>query len=159
MGIDRFWIDLKAANKIKNVEHNLLSMNWKSVYVHNMMNSKATINIFPAAFVAQPKMDLTTYVHRFLDAKLAFFTKYGIRLVFVFDGQRNPLKLRTNTARNSSVAKAEAKISKFCKGDIAFDEKDMLKCAKDCLYVREDILYNTESWCNVNNVEYICAPL
>ena len=57
-----------------------------------------------------PQQSIQPYIWKWLDSQLSYYKDEDIELVFVFDGERNPLKSATNTKRRLQSIAAEANI-------------------------------------------------
>ena len=130
-----------------------------SIWLNQAIHSPATKVEFASNFVAIPPVDISRQICAFLDGKWAFFDQYGIKLLLVADGSRNPLKKGTNDARQMGPAQAKAEFETYLTSDALFDESTLQKHAQKSVYVREDVLLAAIEWANRNEIRFCCAPI
>ena len=93
----------------------------------------------------------------YFDRLLTVFKSNNIRILFVLDGARNPLKALTDEARRKkSLDASEELVELIASGD--YDNiKEITALKKKAVYVREDIIADFVLWCDKNDVKYVYA--
>ena len=96
---------------------------------------------FAHRFCQLPEVSVAPDVTNFFGKRIDCFTGLGIKLLFIFDNVRNPLKAAENKLRREKLDECERKLQEMLTDDdIPYDDKAFLKVKKSCCYPREDVV-------------------
>jgi hypothetical protein len=96
-------------------------------------------------------------VGQYFDRLHSVFDANNIRVLFVLDGARNPLKAATNELRKKKSSDATKELLELIKSGDQEQLKKITALKKRGVYVREDILGEFVRWCERKGIKYVCA--
>ena len=102
-------------------------------------------------------MGLGHLVSQYFDRLHAVFDSNNIKILFVLDGARNPLKAATNELRKKKSSDAAEELLELIKSGDQEQMKKITALKKKGVYVREDILGEFVRWCERKSIKYVCA--
>ena len=108
-------------------------------------------------FHQEPQVTVQPIIESYLNSMLSIFTSNNIKLLFVLDGARNPLKASTNERRKSKSDLAKAEMIKLINTLDPENIKLINQFKKKAVYVREDVVAGFISWCHKKSLTYVCA--
>ena len=109
-----------------------------SIWLNLAIFSSQNVDDVARSFACQPRKSNSHYIHKFLSKALSVLKEYGIEIVLVADGCRNPLKFRTNTERSATKEKAEEELEKYWKRGV-YNDITLNKLSKDVVKVTTSI--------------------
>ena len=92
-----------------------------------------------------------------MDSMLPIFEANSIKLLFVLDGARNPLKEETNRARKKKSDDAYSEMINLIQEGDTESTKKINQLKKQAVYVREDITAGFVAWCAKKDLKVVCA--
>ena len=99
MGIKDLSKQLRESNKpvslLSDLKNNILGVD-SSIWLHKAIFSSPE---FCQTFHQEPRVSVAHLIEMYMDSMLPIFEANSIKLLFVLDGARNPLKEETNRAR------------------------------------------------------------
>ena len=103
-----------------------------------------------------PVMTVVDYAMK----RISILQKAKFDVVQVYDGQRNPLKLEENKARqaSSNIAIHQSKLDEAYKNPESYSRDDILHLQSKIISPRPDITYELISSANEHGIKVICAP-
>ena len=110
-----------------------------------------------ALFHQLPPVSLAHQISQYFDRLHAVFDSNNIKILFVLDGARNPLKAVTNEFRKKKSLDALEEVLELIRTGDQENIKKITALKKKAVYVREDILAEFVLWCRRKDVRYICA--
>ena len=96
-------------------------------------------------------------IESYLNSMFSLFFDNDIKILFVLDGARNPLKVATNSARKKIGDNAKVEVINLI---YTHDPEQLRKInifKKKSMYVREDIVAGFTSWCDSKDLKYVCV--
>ena len=129
-----------------------------SVWLNLAILGSDNIKDVARQFSCSPRQDSSQYIRKFLSKAFTFLKEYGIEIVLVADGCRNPLKSRTNTERSAIKEKAEGELQKYWK-EGKYNEVTLNKLSKRVIRVTDDMLLAAQEWAIDNSIKIVCAPM
>ena len=85
-------------------------------------------------------MSFAHIIDMYMDSLLSVFEANDIKLLFVLDGSKNPLKKDTNVARKKKSDDAYSEMLDLIKTNDTEKRKRINQLKKQALYVREDVV-------------------
>lgn len=104
-----------------------------------------------------PKVTVGPILESYFNSMHALFIANDIKILFVLDGARNPLKAVTNIARKKISDGAFLEMTNLMS---THDPQHLRKInfyKKKAIYVRKDIVAGFISWCDSKQLKYVCA--
>ena len=102
-------------------------------------------------------MSFAHIIDMYMDSLLSVFEANDIKLLFVLDGSKNPLKKDTNVARKKKSDDAYSEMLDLIKTKDTENRKRINQLKKQALYVREDDVAGFVAWCTRKNLKVVCA--
>ena len=103
-------------------------------------------------------IDFNTELANFLDFKFGMFIEMNCSLIFVIDGDRNPLKFEENTARQKKVADARLALDQLILNHQEADLNVVHKLMKESISVSPAVVSSLKAYCDSRNYVMISAP-
>ena len=157
MGVQDLSKELRASKKLVT---NLSDYSGKilgvdaSIWLNKAIFASAEISLL---FHQEPRVTVGHLIDQFFDRLLSVFEANNIKILFVIDGARNPLKAMTNDARKKKSSEAtEEMLNLISSGDFE-NMRRITALKKKGVYVREDILADFVRWCSRKGIKYVCA--
>jgi exonuclease-1 len=135
-------------NKVVGVDASIYLMKWL-----------CTNEAVGAYFLVEPRLNIDALVYEFWDSLLKKLHSYGIIVILVIDGERNPAKAATNIERERQRNLALSRLLNLIESNDGNDPKEAYKYMKQCAYVREDIVLATVEWARDRKVRFLCSPM
>ena len=157
MGVQDLSRELRASKKLdtklSDFEGKILGVD-TSIWLNKAIFASPEISVL---FHQEPRVTVGHLIDIYFDRFLTVFKENKIKVLFVLDGARNPLKASTNEARRKkSLDASEELVELIASGD--YDNfKKITALKKKAVYVREDITADFVRWCDKNDVKYVCA--
>ena len=165
MGIPGLWKEVKGFMGITQPKSNLVLFQgkyvgvdasiWSNQALHNK-NSKREIAI---NFVLSPPVEILTIISAYLDGLREFYDGFGIILLLIYDGSRNPLKKTTNDARQKGPEEAATLLRDYAAATTVFSETELQSLSVKAVFMREDVHLAMVEWAERNHIRYCCAPI
>ena len=153
--LQHFEGDFKQICQLESLRGRCLGLD-VSNYLMKFLRSSQNV---AAYFVIDPPLDLSQLVRVYWNDLHKKFQLFGISIIMVFDGARNPAKLATNDERRQTRMEYEHQVLEIIDGDDENDREELYKALKNCTYIRDDILLATVKWAKDANVLFMCAPM
>ena len=102
---------------------------------------------FCHTFHQEPRISVAHLIEMYVDSILPIFEVNSIKLLFVLDGARNPLKEETNRARKKKSDDTYSEMINLIQGGDNESIKEVNQLKKQAAYVREDITAGFVAWC------------
>ena len=157
MGVKDLSKELRASNalvsKLSDLSGKILGVD-VSIWLNKALFSSPEIC---HSFHQDPKIAVGSNIEPYLNSMHSLFLDNDIKILFVLDGARNPLKAATNSARQKMSDNAKTEMTNLIN---THDPEHMRKInifKKKSLYVREDIVADFISWCDSKHLKYVCA--
>ena len=128
-----------------------------SIYLNKAVHSKKYGS--EIARLSTIGFDYAHYIRSYLNEFFLRFLDLGIKLVFVFDGCRNPLKFNTNTNRGQLSKKAKEMMNNYWSSTEIFNNSNFYKVAKGTVTVTDEVYQIAYQWATTAGIRCICAPL
>ena len=125
-----------------------------SIWLNKAIFSSPEIGLL---FHQLPSVSLGHLVGQYFDRLHSVFDANNIRVLFVLDGARNPLKAATNELRKKKSSDATKELLELIKSGDQEQLKKITALKKRGVYVREDILGEFVRWCERKGIKYVCA--
>ena len=94
----------------------------------------------------------------FLDFKFGMFIEMNCPLIFVIDGDRNPLKFEENIARQKKVDEARLALDQLLLNPQEADLSVVHKLMKQSISVYRAVISSLKAYCNSKKYVMISAP-
>ena len=143
----------KPTSKLSELSESILGVD-TSIWLNKAIFSSTE---FCHSFCQEPSISVAHIIDLYMDSMLSLFEKNSIKLLFVLDGARNPLKADTNTARKKSSDDAHFEVMNLIKTMNTDNIRRINQLKKSSVYVREDIVAGFVSWCTRKNQRVVCA--
>ena len=125
------------------------------VYLNQFMKSK--MEIVDKCFIGYP-VDFDKELALFLDDKLGMFEEMKCKLLFVIDGDRNPLKTACNAARQKSAIDAKNMLKELAEKNEGTDLNILHRYMKQSVSVCAGVVSSLKVYCENKKYELISAP-
>ena len=165
MGIPGLWKEVKASMGITQPKSNLGQFQGKyvgvdaSIWSNQALHNKNTKREIAVNFVLSPPVEISTHISAYLDGLKEFYDGFGLILLLVFDGSRNPLKKTTNDARQKGPEEAATLLREYATATTVFSETELQSLAVKAVFMREDVHLAMVEWAERNHIRYCCAPI
>jgi len=93
----------------------------------------------------------------YLNKKLAIFIELKCKLIFVIDGDRNPLKAETNSHRQDVATKAKDALDLMKNNPDNVDLGDVYKVMKETVTVSKELVHSLKVYCTSRNYQLVSA--
>ena len=133
----------KPTSKLSELSASILGVD-TSIWLNKAIFSSAE---FCHSFCQEPSISVAHIIDLYMDSMLSLFEKNGIKLLFVLDGARNPLKADTNTTRKKSSDDAHSEMVNLISTKNVDNMKRINQLKRSSVYVREDVVAGFVSWC------------
>ncbi|MBT6514655.1 MAG: hypothetical protein HOK65_07780 [Crocinitomicaceae bacterium] len=163
MGVENLLKEVKKHNNIKeDTDINLFKNKTIGVDISIYIN-RALYSRNHAAEIARLytlNLNYYLYVTEYLKKNLLpLIQTFGMELILIFDGQRNPLKKETNEKRAQKFTDAEKKFNEYWKNEAVFRPHEYDNLAKGCVTPTEDIYDIVHKWALANSIKCHSAPI
>ena len=157
MGVKDLSKELRASNsltsKLSDLSGKILGVD-VSIWLNIALFSSPEIY---HCFHQDPKVTVGPIIESYLNSMHSLFVANNIKILFVLDGARNPLKASTNTARKKKSDDAKIEMTNLMNTHDPEHPRKINIYKKKALYVREDIVAGFISWCDYKQLNYVCA--
>ena len=157
MGVKDLSKVLRASNalvsKLSDLSGKILGVD-VSIWLNKALFSSSEIC---HCFHQDPRVTVGPIIESYLDAMYKLFVENDIKILFVLDGARNPLKAATNCARKKMSDDAQIEMMNLINTQDPEHLRKINIYKKKSLYVREDIIADFISWCDSKQLKYVCA--
>ena len=157
MGVQDLSRELRAS---KNLDTKLSDFGGKilgvdtSIWLNKALFASPEISVL---LHEEPRVTVGHLIDMYFDRLLAVFKANDIKMLFILDGARNPLKAITNEARKKKSSDAtEEMLELIDTGDYG-NFKKITAMKKKAVYVREDVVADFVRWCGRNDIKYVYA--
>ena len=154
MGVKDLSKELRASNalvsKLSDLSGKILGVD-VSIWLNKALFSSPEIYHY---FHQDPKVTVGPIIESYLNSMYSLFLDNDIKILFVLDGARNPLKAATNSARKKISDNAKMEMTYLINTHDPEQLRKINILKRKSLYVREDIYI---SWCDSNDLKYVCA--
>jgi exonuclease 1 len=104
-----------------------------------------------------PHVSVEAIIEAYLNSMHSLFISNNIKLLFVLDGARNPLKAMTNESRKKKSDAAEREMTNLIITGDPDNMRAINQLKKKAVYVREDVVAGFINWCDKKSLKYVCA--
>ena len=143
----------KATSKLSDLKDQILGVD-TSIWLNRAIYSSPEIC---HGFHQEPRVSVAHIIDMYMDSLLSIFEANSIKLLFVLDGSRNPLKKDTNIARKKKSDDAYSEMLDLIKTNDTENIKRINQLKKQALYVREDVVAGFVAWCTRKDLKVVCA--
>lgn len=157
MGVKDLSKELRASDELvtslSNFSGKILGVD-ASIWLNKAISVSPEISTL---FHQEPTVTVGHLIDQFFDRLHSVFIVNNIKLLFVIDGARNPLKSLTTEARKRKRSDATEEMLEMIKMGDADYMKKIASLKRTGTYVRNDILADFVQWCIKRNLKYVCA--
>ena len=163
MGVENLLKEVKSHNKIKEDTFLNLFKNKTigvdiSIYINRALYSRKYAAEIARLYTLN--QNYYFYVTEYLKENLLpLIQTFGMKLIAVFDGCRNPLKKAENEKRAQKFTDAEKNFNDYWKNTDVFRLDEYNKLSKGCVTPTEDIYDIVHRWALANSIKCVCAPM
>lgn len=118
---------------------------------------KSNMEIVDKFFIGYP-VDFDTELALFLDSKLGMFQEMRCDLLFVVDGDRNPLKAEENRERQKSANDAKNMLKEIAENSEDTDLDVVHRLMKQSVSVSPAVVSSLQVYCQRKSYELVSAP-
>ena len=125
-----------------------------SIWMNKALFSSPEITVL---FHQLPRVSIAHLIAKYFDILHSVFEANNIKILFVVDGARNPLKAHTNQIRQKHNSDACLEMQNLIRTGNQDDLKKITALKKRGLYVRGDVLAGFVQWCDDKSIRYVSA--
>jgi 5'-3' exonuclease len=157
MGVQDLSKELRASKKLVS---SLSVFNGKtlgvdaSIWLNKAIFSSPEISVL---FHQEPRVSVGHLIDQYFNSLYSIFEANSIKILFVIDGARNPLKAATNETRKKRSTDAANEVLELIQSGDQEHLKRITALKKKAVYVREDILAYFVRFCIRKGIRYVCA--
>lgn len=106
-----------------------------------------------------PRVPYGELLHNYFNRFISFFKKYSMPVIFVFDGQRNPLKKNTNDQRQLPIDNSMKQLQDIYKKNEKADQSHINMLRKKAITVDVELVSELIEYFKSSNITYLIAPV